>query len=401
MVKINRLPALSFDDVLIEPNYSAVKRGEADVTPKSFKNIAPKIPIISSPMSCVTEIEMAHKMINLGGLGIHHRYCDSKIVFEFSKKTYLLDRDALSNYGSRIILGSRLPIAVGSVPSHQETIDELISLGHKFFCVDVANGTSERALETLRYIRERVPEADIMSGNVATAHQARLCINAGANVIRSNVGPGSVCETRVKTGVGIPALQSILDISKMINYPTTEKERELFKDIIVVSDGGIRTSGDIVKALAAGASYVILGKLLAGSEESPGLPIPNYTMKSIGYPSTITKSLKEVIDESRSAMKKDKNQWNRWYKLFYGMASAKALVEENGKNPEHLHLEGIETITPYTGPVANTINELINGLKQALFYVGASNLEQLKNVTFRVITNNGVVESGPHGRFKD
>ncbi len=375
-MNIKKQTALSFDDVVIEPEYSNVKRGEADVTPKPFKNIAPKIPIISSPMSSVTEFKMIQAMFKLGGIGIHHRYCEIS-------KLNTLEMNIWFN-------GRTIPLAVGSIPSHKETIDILLNSGHKFFCVDVANGAHVNALNTIKYIREKCPEADIMSGNVATKDQAKRCIFAGANILRVGIGAGSVCITREVTGCGIPMLQSIMDIAEMLKNPFTPDEITMFKDIILVCDGGIRTSGDLVKALAAGADYVILGKLLAGSKESP----------SNVFPDPYTTDLNECIDEISAiddTGKPRKNARHEYYKQFFGMASSKALIEQNGKDPNHLHVEGVETTVPYTGPVANTINQLVNGLKQGLFYTGSHNLEELKDSTFRVVTNNGRIEGSAHG----
>lgn len=393
--------ALSFDDVTIEPRYSDIKRGEADVTPKPFRNIAPQIPIIASPMSSVSEYEMVKAMCNIqagskyqykiGGLAVHHRYCSTEKLLEYSKGFVgVNDCYGWSN--------TSLPIAVGSIPSHKETIDKLLEVGHKFFCVDVANGTSKNALDTIKYIRKQSPYADIMSGNIATASQAKLCINAGANILRISIGSGSVCVTREITGCGVPGLQSIIDIKTFLNKRLFFIfKRSKYRNIILVCDGGIKNSGDLTKALAAGADYCILGKLLAGSKESPGSPfltdeaIRKYNLNLSSHDRILKESIEEIDLYSKSHFPVVKS--------FFGMASAKALIEQNNKDPNHLHTEGVETTVPYTGPVAGTINKLINGLKQGLFYVGASNLEELKQkATFVEITNNGLKEGQAHGK---
>lgn len=358
--------SLAFDDVLLLPDYSKIKRGEANLKPTPFRHISPRIPIISSPMSSVTEKKMINAMLELGGLGIHHRYCDVELILKLYDTIYPLSTGVrvgpTEDYDGGEIVdlvhGSRLPIAVGSIPSHKETIDKLIGYGHKFFCIDVANGTHENALKTIEYIREIVPDADIMSGSIATAGQAYNCKIAGANILRIGVGPGSVCTTRVITGVGKPLFQSIIDI-----YESLDEDRD--DEIILVADGGMRNSGDIVKALAAGADYVILGGLLAGSDESPS----------------------EVYED----------KWTMKFKRYWGMASEKALVEENGKDPNHLHVEGEETSVPYTGPVSKTVSRLLNGIKQAMFYVGAEDIRELRTCYFIQITGNGLVENMAHG----
>lgn len=237
--------ALSFDDVLIEPRYSEVKRGEANVTPKPFKNIAPKIPIISSPMDTVTEKNMITKMIEFGGIGIHHRYTDINNLIEISKE-----------------FGANMPLAVGGIKSHKNEINELILNKHKFFCVDIASGHTENGINTIKYIREHVKDADIMTGNITTTRAAEDCVLAGANVLRISIGSGAACTTRINTGIGIPSASSISEIYEFIKHK--------YNDIILVLDGGIKNGGDLCKALALGADYVIIGRILAGTFESSG-----------------------------------------------------------------------------------------------------------------------------------
>jgi len=363
---INNFPvAFSFDDILIEPKYSEIKRGEANIVPKAFKNIAPRIPIISSPMSTVTEYDMIVEMLVLDGLAIRHRYCDINKLLSISQ-----DRFA-NSIENDVTFGEQLPIAVGSIPSHKDAIDKLIQIGHKFFCVDVANGTHINALNTCKYIREQVPSADIMSGSIATVDQANLCIQYGCNILRVGVGSGSACITRVITGVGMPLAYSIYKISDFLKNT---------KDIILVADGGIRNSGDMVKALALGADYVIIGRLFAGTDESPG-------------------EIEEVIDLNPplTALPRYKEATKK-IKKYFGMASMKALVEQNGKDPNHLHVEGEEFFVPYIGPVKNVVGQLVNGLKQAMFYTGSHSLDELKQTNKVLITQSGYIEGLPYSK---
>jgi len=378
---INNFPvAFSFDDILIEPKYSEIKRGEANIVPKAFKNIAPRIPIISSPMSTVTEYDMIVEMLVLDGLAIRHRYCDINKLLSISQ-----DRFA-NSIENDVTFGEQLPIAVGSIPSHKDAIDKLIQISHKFFCVDVANGTHINALNTYKYIREQVPSADIMSGSIATPDQANLCIQYGCNVLRIGVGSGSACITRVVTGIGVPLAYSIYEISNYLKNTS---------DIVLVADGGIRNSGDLVKALALGADYAIIGKLFAGTDESPGEIMPNFPMFS-----NETQTLDEVINNARNNMLKSKNKYDmgKWYKFYRGMASKTALVEENGKDPNHLHVEGEEFSVPYIGPVKNVVGQLVNGLKQAMFYTGSHSLYELKQTNKVLITQSGNIEGAAHGK---
>eukprot|EP01114_Cavostelium_apophysatum_P014040 TRINITY_DN3535_c0_g1_i1.p1 TRINITY_DN3535_c0_g1~~TRINITY_DN3535_c0_g1_i1.p1 ORF type:complete len:490 (-),score=149.18 TRINITY_DN3535_c0_g1_i1:56-1525(-) len=256
----------------------------------------------------------------------------------------------------RLLVGA----AVGVKPGYLERADALIKAGTDVLVIDIAHGHSDIAINATRAIKQRFPKVDVISGNVATAEGARALIEAGADGVKVGVGPGSICITRDVTGCGVPQLTAVLDCA-----------REAAKfGVPVIADGGIRKSGDITKAIATGASTVMLGSLLAGTDESPG--------------NTIVKGGKKV-------------------KVIRGMAGFGANIaksqrdKEKDKDPFDLVPEGVEAVVPYKGRVDGIIKQLVGGLKSGISYCGAKNIEELrKNAEFVRITNAGRSESTHH-----
>jgi len=225
--------------------------------------------------------------------------------------------------------------------------------------VDTAHGHSRGVIETVKAIKRDWPELQVMAGNVATAEGTEDLIKAGADAVKVGIGPGSICTTRIVAGIGVPQITAVYDCSQVARR----------YDIPIVADGGIKYSGDITKALAAGADVVMLGNLLAGTEESPG---------------------EVIILQGRS------------YKVYRGMGSLGAMVQGSSdryfqENEPKLVPEGIEGRVPYKGPVSETIFQLVGGLKAGMGYCGVRNIEELKTkARFIRITNAGLVESHPH-----
>ena len=256
----------------------------------------------------------------------------------------------------------RVGAAVGVREGYLERAALLVQAGADVLVVDIAHGHSDSAIEATRSLRREFPDVEIISGNVATADGTRDLIEAGADSVKVGVGPGSICITRVVTGFGVPQLSAVAECA----------EAAAPFDVPIIADGGIRTSGDIVKALAAGASSVMLGSLLAGTDESPGVVVLRN---------------------------------NRRTKVSRGMASLGATMERPDRQPEEgedpawtrVVAEGVEAAVPYRGAVDDLLTQLVGGLRSGLSYGGARTIRELQDTAeFVQITPAGVLESGPH-----
>jgi IMP dehydrogenase len=333
---------LTYEDVLLSPRFSDIRsRSEVEIG----NLIAPhylKVPILSAPMDTVTEGSMAQAMHECGGLGIIHRYNtieeQIKIVRTILKKR-------------RTSKGVFVGAAVGVTGDYYERAQELINLGVSIICLDIAHAHHILTKEALGFLKRDFPNVHFMVGNVATRRAfADLC-NWGADSIKVGIGGGSICSTRLKTGHGVPGLQAIIDCAQ-----ANEGNRAL-----LIADGGIKTSGDIVKALAAGADFVMLGSLLAGTDESPG----------------------EIFDSEGEKVK-----------IYQGMASSEAQMKWKGKVSSR---EGISTSIPYRGSVKNIIEDLTVGIRSGFSYSGARNIKELQNKAFFMRqTASGITESATH-----
>ena len=329
--------ALSFDDVLLVPQYSEIaSRSEVD-TSFSMRALRKfQLPIVSSPMDTVTGEEMACAISQAGGVGVLHRY-------NSIKEQALMVMNITSQ-------GHDVGAAIGVGEGFLERAMALVQVGVSFLCIDVAHGHHAKvryALETLR--NTFGTDFHIMAGNVATLEGFNDLADWGADSIRVGIGGGSICSTRIQTGHGIPTLQSIIDCSASD------------RDATLIADGGIKNSGDIVKALAAGADFVMLGSLLAGTEETPG-------------------SIIRVDGELR--------------KRYRGMASKDAQYDWKGS---YRSVEGVAHSVPLRGPVKLAIEELEVGIRSGLSYSGALNVAELQaRSCFLRQTSAGQVESSTH-----
>jgi IMP dehydrogenase len=254
----------------------------------------------------------------------------------------------------------RVAAAIGAGKDYLERAAALVDAGADALVVDTAHGHSEGVLDVTAQVRERFPEIELVAGNVATRAGAAALAERGVDAIKVGVGPGSICTTRVVTGVGVPQLTAVLEAIAGAN------------DVPVIADGGIKYSGDIVKALAAGASCVMMGSMLAGTEESPG---------------------EAFLLEGRR------------YKMVRGMGSLSAMqdgsadryFQEGEMSPRKLVPEGIEGRVPYKGPVGETVFQMIGGLRQGMGYCGVADLTGLRDDTeFIRVTMAGLIESHPH-----
>jgi IMP dehydrogenase len=330
---------IAFDDVLLTPRYSDIEsRKEVDLTSHLGK-IKLDIPIISSPMDTVTENHMAACISIMGGLGIVHRYNTVQEQCDIVTKAIV---DGAKNIGA----------AIGVTGDYLERATELKKIGTNVLCVDVAHGhhiSVKNALEQLRKVLGN--DIHIMAGNVATQQAFKDLSSWGANSIRVGVGGGSICSTRIQTGHGVPTLTSVIDCQGT-DY-----------DSSLVADGGIKTSGDIVKALAAGADFVMLGSMLAGTYESPG----------------------EILQNGPTG---------KQFKLYRGMASKEAQINWKGS---YSSFEGVSHRVDYKGTLNEVLSDIIRNIRSGLSYSGARTIRELQSkAAFIKQSTAGQIESSPH-----
>jgi len=351
--------ALTYDDIQLVPSYSEVKTRK-DISLKSLvsRRYGVLTPFVASPMDTVCEEEMAFKIFLMGGVGCVHRFMtiekQSEMIRNLNARIYGEGFGGpFENWG--IMLDDwhseikQIPImaAIGVQDEDKERAKALTEAGANVLIIDVAHGHHINVINMIKWCKENLPkDVDIIAGNIATKKAAIDLQNAGADGLRIGIGGGSLCTTRIKTGFGVPNVTALEEIVSVATVP-------------VMADGGIRTSGDIAKALALGASTVMLGSLLAGTEEAPG----------------------KMIETS-----------NGLYKRYRGSASLETKISHN---LEERNVEGESTTIPYKGGVRFILNVLIDGIKSALSYYGASNLEEF-NPEYVQVTNSGILEAKPH-----
>jgi len=326
--------SLSFDDVLLEPKYSDIRsRNEVDIGNHLSETAYLDLPVISSPMDTVTEDEMSWTMYDEGGLGVVHRYntIEEQVALVKKRKGFLA-------------------AAIGVTGEYEERACALFDAGIHYLCLDVAHGHHVLVKNALKTLRELFGDTvHLMAGNVATLEAFNDLADWGANSIRVGIGGGSICSTRINTGHGVPTFQSIHDCS----YSD--------RDAKIIADGGIKNSGDIVKALAAGADFVMLGSMLAGTDESPG----------------------EIFTSG-----------NKKYKVYRGMASRSAQLDWRGKSSSP---EGISTTIPYKGPVSDILRDIGGNIRSGFSYTGARDLRELQSkAIFIRQTSASQIESSTH-----
>jgi len=473
MLDENIKEALTFDDVLLVPNYSEVLPAEVDVSTKLTKNIKLNIPIISAAMDTVTESDLAIAIARQGGIGIVHKNMsieeqaeeidrvkrsesgmivnpvtvspeqtiaeaeelmrrykisglpvtdskgkllgiitnrDIRFVKDFSRKIgdvmtkenlktvpvgttldeakeilhkYKIEKlpvvdekgnlkglitikdiekrekypNACKDKLGRLMVGAAVGVGKESI----ERVRALVNAGVDVIVVDTAHGHSKGVLDTVEKIKSEFPEVDLIAGNVATPEATEALIKSGADAVKVGIGPGSICTTRIVAGVGVPQLTAIVECSKVADR----------YGVSIIADGGIKFSGDIVKAIGAGASVVMIGSLFAGTKESPG---------------------ELILYQGRS------------YKVYRGMGSLGAMKKgskdryfQSEVEEKKLVPEGIEGMVPYRGPLADTIHQLVGGLRAGMGYCGAATIDEMrKKARFVKITSAGLKESHVH-----
>ncbi|MCT3382038.1 guanosine monophosphate reductase [Lactobacillus johnsonii] len=356
---------LTFDDVLLIPAESHVLPNEVKLDTKLAPNLQLHIPLISAGMDTVTEGNMAIAMAENGGLGVIHKNLSIEVQVEEVKKAKgktvdpNLPHPAVDDQG-RLLAAA----AVGVTSDTFERAESLLEAGADAIVIDTAHGHSAGVLRKIKEIREHFPNATLIAGNVATGEGTAALFDAGVDVVKVGIGPGSICTTRIVAGVGVPQITAIYDAASVAQKYGKK----------IIADGGIKYSGDVVKALAAGGNAVMLGSMFSGTTEAPGTIFTNE---------------------------------GKQFKSYRGMGSVGAMSQQHGSSDRYfqggvneankLVPEGVEALVPYKGDVSNIIYQIDGGLRAGMGYVGAGTIKEfIENSQFVQITNAGLRESHPH-----
>ena len=351
----------TFDDLLLVPAYSTVVPADVSLKTRLCDGIELSIPVCSAAMDTVTESAMAIALAQSGGIGFIHKNLSVEAQADMVravKSAEVTSKDAAVDSNGKLLAGA----AVGVSETTMVRVKELVDAGVDILTVDSAHGHSKGVIDTVAKIHKAYPKLPLVGGNIVTSDAAQALIQAGASVLKVGVGPGSICTTRIVSGVGVPQLSAISDVVQVAKR----------YNVGVIADGGIKFSGDIVKALAAGADAVMLGGLLAGCEETPGDIIEVYGKRVKTY----------VGMGSLSAMQRGSSD-----RYFQG--GQKELMK--------LVPEGIEATVPYKGPMSDVIYQMMGGLRSGMGYCGCETISELKDkAKFVKISNAGLKESHPH-----
>jgi len=341
--------ALTFDDVTLAPKYSEILPSDVDTSIELTKNLSLKIPLLSSAMDTVTESKMAIAIAKTGGIGIIHRNLDLKNqVIEIRKVKK-----------QKLLVGA----AVGAGPKEFKRAEIILKEKIDMIVVDTAHGHTKKVSEIIKFIKKiKDKKTALCAGNIATPEAAKFLIKLGVDIIKVGIGPGSICTTRLVAGIGVPQLSAILTIRKGVKN----------KNVKIISDGGIKYSGDLAKAFAAGADAVMIGSLFAGTDEAPG----------------------KVIKRN-----------GKFFKSFRGMGSVGAMnkgsadryFQSKQKDSSKYVPEGVEGLAKYKGKVDKIIFKLVGGLRSSMGYLGSKKIKYLRNKPqFVKITKAGFYESMVH-----
>lgn len=359
---------LTFDDVLLVPQRSSIRsRRDISLHTSLTRKHRLRIPIVAANMDTVCETEMATVLAQLGGVGIIHRFLSVGVQADMVRRvkaTDVVDGAATGEDGS-LLVGA----AVGTDHDAMSRSAALVDAGAEVIVLDIAHGHADHAIDTVSELKAKFPEVQVVAGNVATRIGAEELVEAGADAIKVGVGPGGVCTTRLVAGVGVPQLTAIADCARLTDSAGNP--------VPVIADGGIRNSGDIAKALGAGASTVMIGSLFAGTKESPG----------------------EVEQTSRGLVKRVR-----------GMASFEAIEARAARSGEDVNdeyfeqraPEGVEGTVPYRGEVSKLAANLLAGVRSGMSYSDARSVPEFwDKAEFIQVTANGVRENKPHATLGD
>ena len=342
--------ALTFDDVTLAPNYSEILPSETNTSIKLSKYLSLKIPIMSSAMDTVTEAKMAIAVGEKGGIGVIHRNLSVKKQIQEIRKTK----------SKNLLVGA----AVGANSDEHKRAEQILKENLDLIVVDTAHAHSKKVSNIIKKIIKIKPKKTALcAGNIATKEAAKFLIKLGVDIIKVGIGPGSICTTRLVAGIGVPQLSAILNVRKGLKNNSR---------VSIIADGGIKFSGDIAKALAAGADAVMVGSLFAGTDQAPG----------------------KIIKKN-----------GKYFKSFRGMGSIGAMnkgsadryFQTKQKNASKYVPEGVEGFVKYKGKVDKIIYQLVGGLKSSMGYLGSKNIVDLrKKPKFYKITKAGFYESMVH-----
>ena len=340
--------SFTFDDVTLVPQYSSVLPSETITISKLSNELILQIPLMSSAMDTVTESKMAIAISKSGGIGIIHRNLSiEKQVIEVQKVKK-----------SNCLVGA----AIGVNPKDLERAEELSKVKTDLIVIDTAHGHTQKVLNMISKIKKKLKNCTLCAGNIATGKAAKFLADSGVDIVKVGIGPGSICTTRLVAGIGVPQLSAVLDVKKALkNYRTK-----------IVSDGGIKFSGDLAKAIAAGADAVMIGSLFSGTMESPG--------KIIKYKGKLYKNFRGMGSVGAMAV-----------------GSADRYYQKKSKDVSKYVPEGVEGMVKFKGTVKKIIYNLVGGLKSSMGYLGAKTIKDLqKKGEFIKITKAGFYESMVH-----
>ena len=340
--------SFTFDDVTLVPQYSSVLPYETITSIKLDENLKLDIPLMSSAMDTITESKMAIAIAKSGGIGIIHRNLS---IIEQTKEVKKVKKNNL-------FVGA----AVGTNTKDIDRVYKLLESKVDLIVVDTAHGHTKKVLSIIKKIKKISKKYILCAGNIATAKAAKFLADSGVDIVKVGIGPGSICTTRLVAGIGVPQLSAILDVKRALkNYKTK-----------IISDGGIKFSGDLAKAIAAGADAIMIGSLFSGTTESPG--------KIFKYKAKLYKNFRGM--GSVGAM---------------SMGSADRYFQKKNKNTSKYVPEGVEGIVKFKGPVNKIIYKLIGGLRSSMGYMGSKTIKELqKKGEFVKITKAGFYESTVH-----
>ncbi len=363
-------PSLTFDDVLLKPGYAGSSRDKIDLSTQLTKNIRLNAPLVSSPMDTVTERGLAIALAQAGGIGVIHR--NLTIPEQATEVAEVKQAGLLVGAG------------VGASAGYQERVKALIKAGVDVIVVDTAHGYAKPVVEAIKFIKQHY-EVEVIGGSVATADGAQALIDAGADGLRVGMGPGAICTTRIVSGMGVPQLTAIMDTASVAHA----------HNIPIIADGGINYFGDITKALAAGASSVMMGRLFAATEESPG------EITEFG-PDKVPARFRSIINGAKTYK----------FKSYRGMGSLGAMErgkeissedEFHGKSYSEdsvLVAEGVEGLVPCSGKLTTVVATMLEGVRSGFYYVGAKTISEIwERAIFATITTASLSESHPHDLF--
>jgi IMP dehydrogenase len=359
---------LTYDDVSLEPNRVDFTRGDIDLSTQLTRNVRLDIPIVSAPMDTVTGHALAIELGKLGGMGFIHR--NQSVA------------DQAAEVAATVKAGVRVGAAVGTYETDVERADSLVEAGVTILMIDSAHGHSKFVIDMIAKLKQRHPKVDVIAGNIATSQGAWDLDEAGADGLRVGMGPGAICTTRIISGMGVPQVSALLNVN-------TEASKT---SLPFIADGGINRSGDLTKAIGAGASTIMLGRLLAGTAESIG--------------ETVELPADKVPNRFKSILKPNVKTYK--FKTYRGMGSLGAMqagkklkvggeFHDKDLKTDKLVAEGVEGLIPLSGSLSDLIATMLEGLKSGMYYTGNRTIADLQqSAKFYINTHASIMESHPH-----